>query len=127
MKNRILPASALVILVCFHPPTEAIAPLSSFRALPPDYYQVIITNNLFRPLGWIPPKSSPAFELIATVMRPNGSHKALLRNTGNRKVYYAAVGDELEAGTAVQKIESRSVTVNQNGKPDIYRLKRLSF
>ena len=127
MKNPILSASALVLLVWIYSSTHAQAPLSSFRTLPPDYYQVIVTNNLFRPLGWTKPKAPPAFELVATVMKSNGSHKALIRNTLIRKVYYAAVGDELEAGVTVKKIESRSVTVNENGKPNIYRLKRLDF
>ena len=54
-------------------------------------------------------------------------HKALIRNTRNRKVYYVAVGDKLEAGVTVEKIESRSVTVNENGKLTVYRLKRLNF
>ena len=39
----------------------------------------------------------------------------------------AAVGDKLEAGVTVEKIKSRHVTVNENGKPNIYRLKRLNF
>ena len=41
--------------------------------IPPNFYQVIITNNLFRPLGWSKPKSAPAFELIATVIKSNGN------------------------------------------------------
>ena len=127
MKNRILPASALVMLVWTCSLTEANAPLTLYATPPPDYYQVIITNNLFRPLGWTPPKSPPAFELIATVIKQNGKHKALLRNTRNRKVYYVAVGEELEAGVTVEKIESRSVTVAESGKSNIYRLKRLNF
>ena len=62
--------------------TEIRAPRTT---LPADYYQVIITNNLFRPLGWTKPKPKPAFELIATVMRRNGVHKALLRSVKERK------------------------------------------
>ena len=128
MKHAFLPTSALVILVCFHTPTDAKAPITPLRTTTPsDFYQVIITNNLFRPLGWTKPKTPPAFELIATVMRSKGNHKALLRNTRNRKVYYAAVGDELEAGVTVEKIESRQVTANENGKLTVYRLKRLNF
>ena len=127
MKRTILTTSALVMLIWLHSPTEAQAPLRPLTALPPDYYQVIITNNLFRPLGWTKPKVLPVFELIATVMKSNGSHKALIRNTMNRKVYYVAVGDELEKGMTVEKIESRSVTVTESGNPTVYRLKRLNF
>ena len=60
--------------------TEIRAPRTT---LPADYYQVIITNNLFRPLGRTKPKPKPAFELIATVMRRNGVHKALLRSSNS--------------------------------------------
>ena len=128
MKHAILKTAVLLILVWTYSLTEAQAPLAPIRTTTPsDFYQVIVTNNLFRPLGWTKPISAPAFELIATIMRSDGRHKALLRNARNRKVYYAAVGDELEKGVTVEKIESRKVTVNENGKPTVYRLKRLNF
>jgi len=125
MKKRIVNICGLVILVWLHSPTQAQAPLSSFRtlspALPPGFYDVIVTNNLFRPLGWTPPKSAPAFELIATVMKSDGNHKALIRNTGTRQVYYSPIG-ELAAGTFIKKIEPRRVTLNQNGISTVYIL-----
>lgn len=143
--NKPIAASALLILLCLHFPTEAVIPTPrtterslsgltivlpvrsvnhslSARLVPPDFYQVIIDNNLFRPLGWTKPKSNPAFELIATVIKQNGKHKALIRNTKTRKVYYVAVGTELSAGVAVEKIESQSVTLKENGKSKVYRL-----
>ncbi len=121
MKHAILPTYALIILVWLHSPTHAQAPLSSFRTPPPNYYQVIITNNLFRPLGWTKPKPPPAFELIATVMKINGKHRALIRNTRNRKFYYAAVG-ELAGEAIVEKIEAHRVTLKRNGESKVYRL-----
>ena len=121
MKHATISTCALLMLVCLHSSTESQAPLSSFRTLPPDYYQVIITNNLFRPLGWTPPKSAPRFELISTVMRSDGNHKALIRNTRNRKVYYAPIGEL--AGTAiVEKIEPCRVSLNQDGISTVYTL-----
>lgn len=123
MTNRILGTAALLLLVWMCSPTKANTPRARYDAPPPDFYQIIITNNLFRPIGWTKPKLPPAFELIATVIKSYGKHKALIRNTRNRKVYYAAVGDTLEAGVTVEKIESRSVTLNETGKSNIYRLK----
>ena len=125
MKKRILPACAVVMLVWTCSPTHAQAPLSSFRMLSPvfspDYYQVIVTNNLFRPLGWTPPQSPPAFELIATVMKSDGNHRALIRDTGTLQVYYSPIG-ELAAGASIEKIESRRVMVNQKGISTVYTL-----
>ena len=93
------------------------------RKISSYFYQVIITNILFRPLGWTRPKPTPAFELIATVMKSNGKNKALLRQTRDRKLYYVAVGEELETGVVVEKVERRSVALRKNGESKVYRLK----
>lgn len=94
---------------------------SESAAPPPDFYQVIVTNNLFRALGWTPPKPPPPFKLMTTVMKSNGRHKALLRNTGDRKLYYVVVG-EVVGGATVEKIEARRVTLNRDGESVVYRL-----
>ena len=123
MKHPILQSAALLLLVWTSAATDAKAPYTPVlrSTTPPDFYQVIVTNNLFRPLGWTPPKPPQAFELIATVMKSNGRHKALLRNTGDRKVYYAVVG-EVVGGAIVEKIEARRVTLNRDGTSETLRL-----
>ena len=89
-----------------------------------DFYKVIITNNLFRPLGYKKPTPGPMFKLLATVVdRKSGKSKALLRNNKDRKIYYVGVGVKL-AGALVEKIESNSVTLSQNGKSEEFRLQR---
>ena len=123
MKNRFHHAIALflVVLVVWlvsSPAAEIHAPRTK---IPANFYQVIITNNLFRPLGWTKPKSPSPFDLIATVMKANGEHKALIRNMMNRKLYYAAVG-ELAGEAIVEKIEAQRVTLNHNGESRVYRL-----
>ena len=55
-------------------------------------------------------------------MKSNGKNKALLRRTRNRKLYYVAVGEELETGVVVEKVESRSVTPKENEESKVYRL-----
>ena len=122
MQHAILKSYALLTLIWLSAPTHARAPLTPLTALPPDYYQVIITNNLFRPLGWTKPKPPPAFELIATVMKTNSRrHKALIRNTRNRQLYYVAVG-ELAGEAIVEKIEAHRVTLTRNGESKVYLL-----
>ncbi len=118
--NKPIIAPALLILVCWHLPAEAAIPTPR-TTVPPDFYQVIIDNNLFRPLGWTKPKSNPVFELIATVIKQNGKHKALIRNTRNRKLYYVMIG-ELAGEAIVEKIEAHCVTLNRNGESIAYRL-----
>lgn len=123
MKNRSHHTIALflVLLVVWlvsSPAAEIHAPRTK---IPTNFYQVIITNNLFRPLGWTEPKPMPPFELIATVMKANGERKALIRNTRNRKLYYVTVGER--AGEAiVEKIETHRVTLNHDGESKVYRL-----
>ena len=110
----------LIVWLVSSPAAEIHAPRIK---IPANFYQVIITNNLFRPLGWSKPKPSPAFELIATVMKSNDQHKALIRNTRNRTLYYVAVRAELGPGVRLAKVDKRSATLNDNGAFKAYRLK----
>ena len=124
MKNRSHHAIALflVLLVVWLISSPAAKIHAPRTRIPADFYQVIITNNLFRPLGWTKPEPPPAFELIATVMKSDGAfHKALIRNTRNRKLYYVTVG-ELAGEVIVEKIEAHRVTLNRNGESKVYRL-----
>ena len=89
-----------------------------------DFYKVIVTNNLFRPLGYRKPIPAPVFELLATVIsHKSGKSKALLRNNKDRKTYYVGVGEKL-VGALVEKIEPDSVTISRNGKSEEFRLQR---
>ena len=112
---RAIIAFSLLILLCLPSPAEEAIPTPANEritsaveiprtTIPPDFYQVIIDNNLFRPLGWRKPTPAPRFALIATVMRQNGLHKALIRNTRNRTLQYAAVGEELIPGVTITEI-----------------------
>lgn len=94
----------------------------SLWSTPPDFYQVIADNNLYRPLGWTPLKPKAVFELIATVVKWNGTHKALIRNTKNRKVHYAGVGDKLAPCVILSEIGHHSVGINEHGTSTVYRV-----
>lgn len=112
--NKPILTSALLILLCLHSPAEAAIPTHR-STIPSDFYQVIIDNNLFRPLGWRKPRSISAFELIATVMRQNGAHKALLRSAETYTLHYAA-------SVTIAEIARHAVTLNENGTSKAYRL-----
>ena len=81
-----------------------------------NFYKVIVDNNLFRPLGYRPPKRGPAFQLIATrIYRETNVREALIQNNTNRQFHYVRIGDEF-AGAKVEKIEPFKVTLFHNGK-----------
>ena len=77
-----------------------------------DAYKVIVTNNLFRPLGWTEKKSGPSYRLIGTAIRDDGNGKALILDENTKQTYYVAVGDKIGNAT-VEKITSKNVALRQ--------------
>ena len=81
-----------------------------------DFYRVIVENNLFRPLGWRPPKREPEYTLIATWIGSRGeTAKALLKERRSKQTYYVAVGETV-GKAIIEKIESKQVNLNISGK-----------
>ena len=65
-------------------------------ALPPPvfevsetFYQTIIDNNLFRPLGWTPPRVREPYRLLGTLLPrdANTSPKAIIQSTASERSY----------------------------------------
>ena len=81
-----------------------------------SYYQSIIDYNLFRPLGWRPPDTSPKYELIATKILSKGSSKALIKETRSNQTYYVGIGDQIQ-GAKVENIGDNQASLNSGGKP----------
>ena len=77
-----------------------------------SYYGPISENNLFRPLGWKKPDSSPKYELLATVIGENYS-KAYVRDVRNDRDYFVSIGDSI-GDTVVQRIGKRLVTLDDD-------------
>lgn len=76
-----------------------------------SFYGVIVTNNLFRPLGYRKPRQGPSFQLVATVIdSENGKNRALVQNNRNRRIHYVTVG-EMFAGAMVKRIEPNRITL----------------
>ncbi len=81
-----------------------------------DFYRVIVENNLFRPLGWRPPKREPEYALVATWIESGGeTAKALLVERRSKKTYYAAIGERVGNAT-IENIESKRVDLKISGK-----------
>lgn len=87
-----------------------------------DFYQVIITNNIFRPLGYRKPRPPPAYRLIATVTNhEHGTNKALLRRNKDGRMYYIEIGEVFD-GAKVERIGPKSVTLLIDGQSKEFRL-----
>ena len=98
------------------------------QALPEsEFYGVIITNNLFRPLGYRKPKPQRPFKLIATVVYPEtGKNCALIQSTKDQQLYYVTEGEQF-ADAELQRVETRGVTLLYNGKSQELRITSVGF
>ncbi|MYA70659.1 hypothetical protein F4009_11595 [Candidatus Poribacteria bacterium] len=82
------------------------------------YYSTIIENNLFRPLGWTPPRLVKPYRLLDTIShcRANTPPKAIIQSTTGNQTYIVSTGEKLDASTEVVSIESKQVTLSRNGQ-----------
>ena len=69
------------------------------------YYDTIIDNNIFRELGWHPPKSVFPYQLIGIISYTNLNKKKttaiIQQNTAQKRIYYVSPGDILEDFTVI--------------------------
>ena len=87
-----------------------------------DFYQVIITNNLFRPLGYRKPRPPPPYQLIATVTNhDHETNRALLRRNKDGRIYYVGIGEVFD-GAKMERIGPKRVTLLIDGQSKEFRL-----
>ena len=91
------------------------------------FYKVIIDNNLFRPLGWTPPKNEPAYSLIGTTIGTDAAlaQATLLEKRSNR-YHFVTIGTKLGDMT-VKDIQAKQVILDRDGKPVTLRGGGLQF
>lgn len=124
---RSLGASAERVVEVKVVPIEA---SSRARALPPAafdsfaYYRTIIDNNIFRPLGWTPPRPVEPYRLIGTKLATDANTPpyAILQTTTGNTTYIVSLGETLDASTEVVSIAAKQVTLSTNGQPRTLRL-----
>ena len=81
------------------------------------FYKTIIDHNLFRPLGWTPPKNEPAYSLLGTkAVDANGaiSQATLLEKRSNRH-HFVTIGTKL-GDITVKDIQAEQVTLDKAGE-----------
>lgn len=91
------------------------------------YYDVIVENNLFRPLGWTPPKRQPKYALIATLLESQGgTAKALLMENASKKTLYVTLGEKI-GEMMVESIEARQVNLSISGEILTLKVPSIAF
>ena len=83
-----------------------------------DFYRTIIDNNLFRPLGWRPPRPREPYRLIGTIIPTDGitDARAILETTRGNTIHTVTQGDTLDADTTVIDIQSKQITLEKAGQ-----------
>lgn len=83
----------------------------------PEYYQVIIDNNLFLPLGWkAEVKSDVPFQLVGTVLKDAlGDYQAVLKSVDTQRVYFVTL-DEAQYGWRLVMIEPKRVVLEKGDR-----------
>ncbi|MXZ00197.1 hypothetical protein F4Y93_05940 [Candidatus Poribacteria bacterium] len=81
------------------------------------FNRTIIENNLFRPLGWTPPRRVEPYRLVGTILprSANRSATAIIETTAGSARHIVSVGDALDGSTVVISIASKSVVVESGG------------
>ncbi len=94
---------------------------------PDAFYQLIIDTNIFRPLGWQPPRKQPDYTLIGTAVSQNtADSKAFILERRSNRLHTVKVGDTLD-DVRVKEIQSKRVTLHEAGKDIVLHGGRLQF
>ena len=83
----------------------------------PDYFQVIIDNNLFRPLGWTPErKSDVPFQLVGTILKDElDDYQAVLKAVDTQQIHFVNL-NETQNGWRLVMIEPKQVVLEKAGR-----------
>lgn len=81
------------------------------------FYRVIIDNNLFRPLGWRPPRPREPYRLLGTILPTdaNTPKQAIFERMAVRRTYTVSLGETLDTDTTVVDIQPKQVTLEKGG------------
>ena len=92
-------------------PTPAVFDAQSF-------YQTIIDNNLFRPLGWTPPRPTEPYCLMGMILprSENTPPKAIIQMTARNTTLLVSTGEQIDASTEVVSIEGKRVVLSTDGQ-----------
>ena len=117
---------ATLMVLPIQPPTQTPTPQSPaprFSRTTPEFdseafKRTIIDNNIFRPLGWTPPRPVEPYRLLGTIIPTNAktAPKAIIQNTVRNQIHIVTTGDTLDTDTLVTDIQTKEVTLKKNGQ-----------
>ena len=102
-----------------HPiPTQTYTLDQTSRFQDTEFYRTIINNNLFRPIGWRPPRKKETYRLLGTMLPRDGKSKAqaILQKNPVGRTYTVTIGEQLDAETTVIDIQTKQVTLEKAGQ-----------
>lgn len=83
---------------------------------PNEFYQLIVDNNIFRPLGWSPPQKTPQYTLIGTTIASDASNAtAFILEHQSNQFHTVKVGKTF-GNVSVKEILPKKVTLQEEGK-----------
>ena len=94
-----------------------------------EFYRTIVDNNLFRPLGWTPPRPREPYRLIGTFIptAADTPKQAILQTTAGERRHTVTIGERLDAATTVVDIQPKEVTLQRDGRKTTLRLTPQTF
>ncbi len=91
------------------------------------FYQLIIDNNLFRPLGWQKQNDEPSYSLLGTVVDTDTAiAQAILLEKRSNRHYFVTVGEKVGDAT-VKEIQAKQVILDEAGKAITLKAGSLQF
>lgn len=94
---------------------------------PNEFYQLIVDNNIFRPLGWRPPQKTPQYTLIGTTIASDGSDAtAFILERQSNQFHTVKVGETF-GNVSVKEILSKKVMLQEEGKEIVLQCGKLQF
>ena len=101
--------------------TPAQDSLTQFRET--EFYQTIIDNNLFRPLGWRPARPRYPYRLLGTLIPKDKDtpRKAILQTTVGNTTHTVCIDETLGEYTLTD-IQPQQVTLEKDGQVQTLKL-----
>lgn len=83
-----------------------------------SFYCTIIGNNLFRPLGWRPPRPIEPYRLLGTRIPIDGNTvpQAVIQATATNTTHIVTIEEKLDTDTTVTDIQPKQGTFERTGK-----------
>ena len=94
-----------------------------------EFYRTIVDNNLFRPLGWRPPRPREPYRLLGTFIptAADTPKQAILQTTAGERRHTVTIGERLDTDTTVVDIQPKQVTLQRDGRKTTLRLTPQTF